>query len=45
VEVNDTLMTAAALAEDTTTATLQALLSAVGRYRELPQGQSVQQAG
>ena len=45
VEVNDRLMNAAALAEDTTTATLQALLSAVGRYREMQQGQSVQQAG
>ncbi len=35
VEVNDELVTSAALAEDTTTATLQALLSAVGRFEAM----------
>jgi len=35
VDINDEPVTAAALAEDTTTATLQALLSAVGRFEEL----------
>lgn len=49
VEVNDRVVTAAALAEDTTTATLQALLSAVGRHQSQQQqaqaSQPVQEAG
>ena len=44
VMVNDTPVTAAALAEDTSTATLQALLTAVGRFQSASQ-EAKQSAG
>ena len=44
VTIEQRLVTAAALAEDTSTATLQALLSAVGRYAQADQTERAQQA-
>ncbi|WP_020409110.1 2-isopropylmalate synthase [Hahella ganghwensis] len=45
VEINDQIVTAAALAEDTTTATLQALLTSVGRYESKWETALEQKAG
>ena len=44
VTIEQRLVTAAALAEDTSTATLQALLSAVGRYAQADKAERAQQA-
>ncbi|MCH8531370.1 MAG: 2-isopropylmalate synthase [Saccharospirillum sp.] len=44
VTIEKRLVTAAALAEDTSTATLQALLSAVGRYAQADKAERAQQA-